>query len=175
MHCGRMGQGRRIACRSSAAHIGSGQPGVLRQVQVERPHGGGWRPLVEAVLCVPVRRGGQREQRGGESKANRHRCSLLQLVLVAHPQLSRAPEPLRPGSPAWRYCSVSWPAGHRSKVSSSGPSVHRRSGCTAPRSRPEQLSPSFSGTGCLCGVHLAFAVFRVEEFVRHCNAFLSEC
>jgi len=95
--------------------------------------------------------------RESNAAANRHRCSLLQLVLVAHPQLSRGPEPLRPGSPAWRYCSVSWPAGHRSKVSSSGPSVHRRSGCTAPRSRPQQLSPSFSGTGCLCGVHLAFA------------------
>ena len=53
--------------------------------------------------------------------------------------------------------------GHRSKVSSSGPSVHRRSGCTAPRSRPQQLSPSFSGTGCLCGVHLAFAVFTLRN------------
>jgi hypothetical protein len=62
---------------------------------------------------------------------------------------------------------------HRAKVSSSGPSVHRRSGCTAPRSRPQQLSPSFSGTGCLCGIHLAFAVFTLRNLFG-CNAFLND-
>jgi len=30
--------------------------------------------------------------RESNAAANRHRCSLLQLVLVAHPQLSRGPE-----------------------------------------------------------------------------------
>ena len=110
--------------------------------------GGCWRPLVEAVFrCGEV-------ARESNAAANRHRCSLLQLVLVAHPQLSRGPEPLRPGPPAWRYCSVSWPAGHRSKVSSSGPSVHRRSGCTAPRSRPQQLSPTSVGLAACAGFTL---------------------
>ena len=85
-----------------------------------RPHGG-WRPLVDAVLCDPVRRGGQREQRGGEPKANRHRCIVCpsSCWLLIRSSGARAPPP---GSTLGdTVASLGLQPGHRSKVSSSGP------------------------------------------------------